>query len=916
VIDNPKNELTGDALKATLHRGSHMQIIAAAGAGKTETVSQRVAKLLEEDVDPTSIVAFTFTERAAAELKNRIALRVKDMIGEEAMDKLSKLFVGTIHSYCFRLLQTAVPKYETYDVLDPNQQTAFLVREATRLEIKRLDTRNRVFSSIERFLSGLDVVENEMLDPATIEGDFGDVLRRYLEALEKYRLLTFGQQIVRAVKELERPAIAKKVHDELKYLIVDEYQDVNEAQERLIERLVAGGAELCVVGDDDQAIYQFRGSSVKNIVEFTNRYPNVATFRLETNRRSRPTIIDTANAFGATIPGRLAKTMLHDRPALPASEVVVWGADSEQDEAGYITSMIDDLHEHGLPYRDIAVLVRGRTSYAQLLAQFRTFGVPVQPGGRSGLFDQLEAEALGRTYAWLTDVDWGRKYAGRAKQDLKDVLTVYEPAFELSKTDIAPLRTHLQQWKLRVPDDKRPVDLVGEYYQLLEVLGVRKWPLDEKNVNRLGTLARFSTLLTDYESVRRRARPDAAVAGEQVGGEDRGKWYYMNLGIHIVNYAANAYGDFDGEPDVGVDAVDLLTVHGSKGLEWPAVFVPCMTGIRFPSSKNGTRKDWPLSRELFDADRYEGTDADERRLFYVAMTRARDWLSVSHHERVGEGGKQRQRVSPYLSTLESHRVDADDVQVADAAKALAMADEQLVITYSDLALFRECALSYRLRSMLGFQPRLAPELGYGKAVHHMLRRLADFTKEKGKVPNAAQIETMLAQDFFLPIANKPAHRQMKDAAHRLMTTYAKDHADDLHRVWESERPFELRLDGVTVTGRADVILDNEGGVKESLAILDYKTSVGADADHSLQLQIYASAGLKEGLQVRGAYVHDLSGKPEDRRKPVEVGLPALQAAEAVAVQVGKDIRARKFDAKPGERCVKCEVRNVCGSRFR
>lgn len=908
--------LTGDALAASLHRGSHMQIIAAAGAGKTETVSQRVAKLLEEGVPPTAIVAFTFTERAAAELKNRIAQRVKEMIGEQAMDKLSNLFVGTIHSYCFRLLQTAVPKYETYDVLDPNQLTAFLVREAARLEIKRLDAAGKTFSSIERFLSGLDVVENEMLDPESLDGDFGDVLRRYLDSLEKYRLLTFGQQVVRAVTELEKPKVAEVIHRDLKYLIVDEYQDVNEVQECLIRRLVAGGAELCVVGDDDQAIYQFRGSSVENIVEFTNNYPGVKTFRLETNRRSRPTIIDTANGFAATIPGRLAKKMEHDRKALAEPEVVLWGSDTEQQEAGSITQMIDGLHDNGFAYRDMAVLVRGRVAYQQLLDQFRAFAVPVQPGGRSGLFDQPEAEVLGRTYSWLVDLEWGRKFKGRVKQDLKELMPAYQHVFGLDAMGRNATRDFLQQWKLRVPQDKRPVDLMREFYELLETLGVRHWVLDDTNVNRLGTLARFSTLLTDYESVRRRARPDDVQQGEQVGGQDRGRWYYWHLAAHIVNYAADAYGDFDGEPDVGVDAVDLLTVHSSKGLEWPVVFVPSVTAGRFPSRKNGTHKDWPLRRDLFDADRYEGTDADERRLFYVAMTRARDWLSVSHHAHVGDSGKQTQRPSRYLQTLEPHRIDSDDVALPTPEAPSEDEEVQLTLTYSELHQFLDCAMAYRLRAMLGFQPRLAPELGYGKAVHHMLRRIADFTKEKGRVPNAAQIDRMLDLHFFLPIANKPAHRQMKEAAHRLMNTYATDHADDLFRVWETERPFELRLDGVTVTGRADVILDNEGGEKTSLAILDYKTSVGSDGNHDLQLQIYASAGLREGLEVRGAYVHDLSADLPDRRSAVEVGTPALEAAEATAVQAGKDIRARKFDPRPGDRCVKCEVRTVCKERAR
>src|SRR5258708_6531726 len=141
-------ELTGSALDAVRHRGSHVQIIAAAGSGKTEVVSQRVADLLAEGVPADSVVAFTFTERAAEELKNRIAHRVEDRLGAAALDRLSGLFVGTIHAFCFRLLQQRVPRYETYDVLDDNQLTAFLSREANRLGVRQLDQGNRRFPSI------------------------------------------------------------------------------------------------------------------------------------------------------------------------------------------------------------------------------------------------------------------------------------------------------------------------------------------------------------------------------------------------------------------------------------------------------------------------------------------------------------------------------------------------------------------------------------------------------------------------------------------------------------------------------------------------------------------------------------------------------------------------------------------------
>lgn len=215
-------ELSGPALDAVRHRGSHIQIIAAAGSGKTEVVSQRVVDLLAEELPAESIVAFTFTERAADELKNRIAKRVEGRLGRAALDRLTRLFVGTIHSYCFRLLQQHVPRYETYDVLDDNQLTAFLSREATRIELKQLDPGNRLFASIEAFLKGVDVIENELLDPQTMPDPFGAVLRAYYDTLDRYRLLTYGQQVVRAVSELERPALAAVIHAELRHLIADE----------------------------------------------------------------------------------------------------------------------------------------------------------------------------------------------------------------------------------------------------------------------------------------------------------------------------------------------------------------------------------------------------------------------------------------------------------------------------------------------------------------------------------------------------------------------------------------------------------------------------------------------------------------------------------------------------------------------
>lgn len=325
--------LAGAAKDAVEHRGSQVQIIAGAGSGKTEVVSQRVAALLSEGVPASGIVAFTFTQRAAEELKVRIGRRVEQRLGRAALDRMGELYVGTIHGFCFRLLQQRVPRYETFDVLDDNQLTAFLSREATRLKLKQFDSKNRLFASIKAFREAVDVVENELLDPSTLPEALASALGEYYDSLERHRLLTYGQQVVRAVEELRRPELAASVHAELHHLIVDEYQDVNPAQERLIRTLTGPGVELCVVGDDYQAIYQWRGSDVSNIVTFPQRYSPVATFEITANRRSRPKIVQTANEFSSTIPGSLPKTMTATRTVGHPTSAIAWCAKTELDRS-------------------------------------------------------------------------------------------------------------------------------------------------------------------------------------------------------------------------------------------------------------------------------------------------------------------------------------------------------------------------------------------------------------------------------------------------------------------------------------------------------------------------------------------------------------------------------------------------------
>jgi DNA helicase-2/ATP-dependent DNA helicase PcrA len=899
--------LGGESAEAVAHRGGHLQIIAAAGSGKTEVVSQRVASLVADGEVPESIVAFTFTEKAAEELRERIAQRVTARVGESATDQLGRLFVGTIHSYCFRLLQAHVSRYETYTPLDENQLVNLLYREGSRLELKQF-AGGKLFKGIHTFLRSVDVVENELIDPGTLPLDnFRVVLEKYYVMLDGYRFMSFGTQIVRAVEALQDPDVHARVTAELRHLIVDEYQDINPAQERLIELLAKpkGQADLAVVGDDDQAIYQWRGSSVDNIVTFAERYDDVTPFRLLVNRRSRPAIVALANAFAQTIPGRLTKQMSPDREAAGSAVSLAVGFDDEETEADAIAMDIEALHGNGVPYGGIAILVRGKVAYGKILDALEHYRIPVQPGGRSGLFEQPEAALFGATYAWMAEIDWAPgRFIQRKAIERDDLVERYADLFALNDGQVETLRVHLVAWRDRTRETDFQVSLVGDFYTLLGLLGVSAWDTtDEATRNRLGTIARFTSVLADYETVTRRSRRDPDNPGEQVGGQIGGAWFYRNLALLLVNYAIGSYDDFEGEEDVLADGVALGTVHGAKGLEWPVVFLPSLTDGRFPSSRTGTAQDWLVPRDWFDAGRYEGSDGDERRLFYVALTRARDWVALSSHRKVN---KQTRRDSPYLTECVSYASSDPGHPTPAAAKGLESPD--LAVTYSELAAYDACPHAYLLRNQLGFMPPIQAELGYGNAVHHLMRVIAEHTQAAGRPPTPSEIDDMLTTGFYLPFANKPAHKEMREKARKLVSKYVNEHQGELLRTWATERPFELYLPGVVISGRADVIYDDVDGTPENLVIVDYKTST-RDEVEPLQLQVYADAGRREGLSVRGAVIEDMA---TEIGHDVPVDPAAVAAAEARVVGVAEALKQRDFTPKPElSKCRRCDVRTVC-----
>lgn len=902
--------LKGDAKGAVFHRGSHVQILAGAGTGKTEVMRQRLTDLLAEGVAPEAIVGVTFNVEAGEQLKKRVeeAVEAHPKLGRKFLDRMNSCYIGTLHSFAFQLLQRYVPKYESYDVLDDHRLAAMLSREAKRIGLKNLT--GKLFDSIEAFIANFDVVLNELIPLDSLDEPFKSMLASFLDRLESYRLLTYGQQIALAVRELERPQIFEQVHSPLRHLMVDEYQDINPAQERLIELLATPPVELCVVGDDDQSIYQWRGTDVENIVKFAERYPDVATYRISTNRRSVANIVALANKFSKTIKGRLAKTMDAARPAADGA-VSIWSAATEQDEATRIAQTIADLVKAGHPYRDIAVLFRGWVSYPAIWEALKKHNIPVLPGGRTGLFKHPEPLLFGRTLAFLGGIDWADEPYGTRKQvEISQLDMDYGHAFNLTQALRRSVRQALEQWYDRRADV--PANLVGDYHRLLSLCGVDKWDMNDPAVAaRAGDLARCTSLLTDFESIRRRARPDPARQGEQLGGLDRGRIFYFQLATFVQNWAHGAYEGYDGGDKFDTNAVELTTVHTAKGLEWPIVFLASLSAKRFPSSKTGKAGKWFVPPELFNRERYEGTDNDERRLFYVAMTRAKNWLSLSTHQAVRKNSVP---VSPFLfEVADGWPPNKQELHLPKLSERTAPADEVVSLSFSELASFANCGYSYRLRTDLGFEAPLAQELGYGKAVHHVLRTVADHARTKKAIPTKKQLDILFDEDFYLPAATKPAHLLMKDAARRLVGTFVDIHGVGLLNVYAVERPFELHLSNAIVSGRADVIIRKDDGSKEKYEIDDYKVSEGDDLEvYDRQLRTYTSAGQREGLHIVEANVFDL--KKGAQKREVDISPTKISETETEVMALVERLKARDFAPSPGSRCHDCDVRQLCNYR--
>jgi ATP-dependent DNA helicase UvrD/PcrA len=574
---------------------ANLQLIACAGSGKTEVVAQRVVHLLQPKgggLAPRNIVAFTFTDKAAAELKERIVLRVGEAFGEVV--GLAEMFVGTIHAFALDLLKSEVPKYLRFELLNEIQQSLFVDRHSTQSGLTACTDLQggplRRYRDTQRYLSALDILREADLDEAQLVGcSILNGLDAYSTLLEERSYLDYSAILEGAVEVLTNDkALRARLADRVRYVIVDEYQDVNPIQEAIVWSLHELGAKICVVGDDDQTIYQWRGSDVENILTFDTRYPAVKRISLEENFRSSDGIVETARTFIAQNRNRLSKAMKptgaqENEPG----DIVALAFKTVEEEAEYIartaaslrgTLIREDSGERGISWSDIAILLRSvKANGEAITGALDGAGIPYVVAGMTNLFSTTEAEAARQLFYFMAArPGWNEDTVARAWEDAN--VGVKKTRLRQAIASAAGARASLNE-----KDQKRfsLYSIQRLFLSFLEEAGIR----EERVPNGRGeivfyNLGKFSQLISDYETIHYHSAPAEK---------------YASFADFLQYRAEDAYPEgWQDNQYANPDAVRVMTVHQAKGMQWPVVFLPALVRNRFPAAKVGGAGVWHL----------------------------------------------------------------------------------------------------------------------------------------------------------------------------------------------------------------------------------------------------------------------------------------------------------------------------------
>ncbi len=573
----------------------NLQIIACAGSGKTEVIARRIAYILEKNpqLPLNAIVAFTFTNKAADALRERISR----MLPTARSKELADMYIGTIHGYCLHLLKTYASDFSAVKVLDSVKQHHFIWRYHKHCGMETLGL-SRSSIHVNIFVQCAEKMLDDYDHRDTWPQEQQDALEEYMGCLRQHGFVDYSLLIFGALRQIREDSACTQALSKVRYLVVDEYQDVDDLQEQLIGCFADNGTNLCVVGDDDQAIYQFRGGSADHMITFADRYPDVRSIRLETNFRCARGIVDLADTVIRNNCHRLRKEMkvVDSAPAKGLIQATRFG--SAQEQFAGIAAEIKKIHNLGVPWGQIAILARKGKTVARIVWALEEAGVPVFGDSAERFFEEEHFQRLQDTVKSLVSLDRMRLYS--CWDDIAEQ-GAFATAFKGLRSAARGGEHRLSTMIRNFCETLAFIDEAAEDYP------VRKACLD--GICRM--LDDFDDVYGDWQLS---ARIDEFLRFMKSRAAAEYKYHPFSQGEHLK------------------EAVQVMTVHKAKGLEYRCVFLANLMEKEFPVGPHGGKQYWHVLGGHFEEnkDRYLGGIEDERKLFYVAVTRAKEMLYLTY----------------------------------------------------------------------------------------------------------------------------------------------------------------------------------------------------------------------------------------------------------------------------------------------
>jgi ATP-dependent DNA helicase UvrD/PcrA len=921
--------LTPNQQLAVDHLHGPLLIVAGAGTGKTRVLVERYRRLRREGIDAEQILLLTFTEKAARELLDRVEQEDYLPTGER--------FVLTYHAFAQRFLQdegwlAGVPK--NFRIVSEVRKWELMRDTLLALRPPHLFHAQRPFERIRELLTLMERAKQELVSPgefaawAAAVDDGGDpavaaqreaaaVYAGYQQRMLAEERLDFDDTIFYCVQLLtQEPAVRRCQAARFAHIMVDEFQDTNYAQSRLLELLTGEQENLAVVGDDDQSIYKFRGASVANLRRFRAIFPAARVVHLEENFRSRGPILRAAGRLIASDTDRLPKRLTPTRgEGVPLSVLTASSVAEEADAvAAYIKRAVEeDRHRP----QAIAVLLRANAHLHNFARALQRAGVAYQVSGGRGFYQQPEVKDC---LAYLRAID---------KPD--DTVCLIR-LLSLPRYAVDPIQAG--RWAHRARDTGR------RFYDLLEETeddGARRLTSDLRtfagHALRLGVDELFFQLMEqtrylDWDRFQGPIEQLQVSANVQKFSELISAYCDEHADHHLASYLSHleateaAQADEEIAPlDDSVDAVHLMTVHQAKGLEFDLVIIPHLVEGRFPATRKGEGLTLPNELIKEDLPPAELHLSEERRLAYVAITRAREELVCTLAGRY-EGVKdwRPSRFLPLIRGDEARELAAASVFLPSRVGLVEVARQVelplndappiAALSYTQVDTYLRCPQMYQYRFVFRLPTRPRPQMQFGRILHETLKdALGSIDRERPltwEMVDAAYVAAWARERFCAP--------EQAPSLQDLGRSYLRRAFDagDLSKPLLLEQPFSLRIDGLRLTGRIDRVDRHADGGYE---LIDYKTGSAkraAELQRDLQLGVYALAAREvfrfEPLSLSYYYLETSERVTVD--KPPE----RLQEDRQTILKVADGLRAELFPARPDRmKCSGCDFRLLCPS---